>query len=105
METKNVLLAIILSTIVIVSWGTFFAPTPTETEAIEKQVSKNESNPSPSIEGDSKKEQVSRSVAINKSKRIKLENQNIKLSTSTCIQLNNFDSKKFKIIQLNASRC
>ena len=82
METKNVLLAIILSTIVIVSWGTFFAPTPTETEAIEKQVSKNESNPSPSIEGDSKKEQVSRSVAINKSKRIKLENQNIKGSIS-----------------------
>ena len=82
METKNVLLAIILSTIVIVSWATFFAPMPTETEAIEKQISKNESNPSPSIEGDSKKEQVSRSVAINKSKRIKLENQNIKGSIS-----------------------
>jgi len=82
METKNVLLAIILSTIVLVSWGTFFAPAPTENETIEKQISKNDNSLSPSIDADTKEEEISRSTAINKSKRIKLENQNIKGSIS-----------------------
>ena len=82
METKNVLLAIILSTIVLVSWGTFFAPAPTENETIEKQISKNDNSLSPSIDADTEEEEISRSAAINKSKRIKLENQNIKGSIS-----------------------
>ena len=82
METKNVLLAIILSTIVLVSWGTFFAPAPTENETIEKQISKNDNSLSPSIDADTNEEEISRSTAINKSKRIKLENQNIKGSIS-----------------------
>ena len=81
METKNVLLAIILSTIVLVSWGTFFAPAPTENETIEKQISKNDNSLSPSIDADTE-EEIPRSAAINKSKRIKLENQNIKGSIS-----------------------
>ena len=82
METKNVLLAIIFSTIVLVSWGTFFAPAPTENETIEKQISKNDNSLSPSIDADTEEEEISRSAAINKSKRIKLENQNIKGSIS-----------------------
>ena len=77
METRNVLLAVILSTIVLVSWGTFFAPVPTENENIKKQVTKNDNNLSPSIDSDSEKKEVSRSDSINKSSRIKLENQNV----------------------------
>ena len=80
METRNVLLAVILSTIVIVSWGTFFAPVPTEKEALEEQISKNKDSSTPSIEGNAGKTEISRSSAIKKSKRIKLENENIKVS-------------------------
>ena len=82
METRNVLLAIILSTIVLVSWGTFFAPVPTEKEALEEQISKNKDSSTPSIEGTVDKTEISRSSAIKKSKRIKLENENVKGSIS-----------------------
>ena len=82
METKNVLLAIILSTIVLVSWGTFFAPVPIEKESVEKQISKDKESSSPSIEDNADKTEMSRNAAINKSERIKLENENIKGSIS-----------------------
>ena len=41
METKNVLLAIILSTIVLVFWATFFEPPIIEQQAPEKQIVEN----------------------------------------------------------------
>ena len=61
METRNVLLAIILSTIVLVSWGTFFAPVPTEKEALKEQISKNKDTSTPSIEGTADKTEMPKS--------------------------------------------
>ena len=83
MDSKNVILAVILSTIVLVGWGTFFAPpTPVEKEIVENEVKKNEDTSSPSIENDQTKNEITRSEAINKTKRIKVENSHIKGSIS-----------------------
>jgi len=79
MDTKNVLFAIILSTIVLVSWTAFFAPVPNIDNNIEKKiVEKNENESSPSIDGNELKNEISRDQAINKTSRIKIENENIK---------------------------
>ena len=42
METRNVLLAVILSTIVLVFWATFFETPVTEKKDSEKQLTQNE---------------------------------------------------------------
>ena len=41
METRNVLLAIIFSTLVLVFWSVFFEPPIVEEQVIEKQSTKN----------------------------------------------------------------
>ena len=46
METRNVLLAIILSTVVLIFWGTFFEAPIVEQEPEEKQITKNQNNTS-----------------------------------------------------------
>ena len=51
MEAKNVLMAIILSTLVLVFWATFFEPPPVEQQIVENQITKSEELSSPSIEG------------------------------------------------------
>ena len=83
METRNVLLAVILSTIVLVFWGTFFAPPPLETSAVqENQISENQDSSSPSIDVQEPKKEISRNDSIIKTKRVKIENNNIKGSIS-----------------------
>ena len=83
METKNVLLAVILSTIVLVFWATFFEPPVVENKTQEKQITKNEDLPSPSIvDGNEKKIEINRDDIIGNSKRIRVENENIKGSIS-----------------------
>ncbi len=83
METRNVLLAIILSTIVLVFWATFFEA-PIVEQKQENKVSNIQETPSPSVNEDQNeiKKEITRNDVINKSKRIKVENKNIKGSIS-----------------------
>ena len=82
METKNVLLAVILSTIVLVFWATFFEPPPSEIHKTENEITKSEKDSSPSIEVKDTESTVSRTEVISNVKRIKIENSNIKGSIS-----------------------
>ena len=84
METRNVLLAVILSTIVLVFWGTFFEAPIVEQEPTEKQITKNQDTTSPSIDGDEKniETEISRDKVISNTNRIKVENNNLKGSIS-----------------------
>ena len=81
METKNVLLAVIFSTIVLVFWSTFFEPTNIEQN---KEITKNEDLSSPTISEDKKEiqKELTRNEVINKTGRIKVENKNIMGSIS-----------------------
>jgi YidC/Oxa1 family membrane protein insertase len=81
MESKNVLFAIILSTIVLVSWSTFFEP-PLVEENIEKKIAQNEDISSPTINDEGIKNKITRTESINSTNRVKIENQNIKGSIS-----------------------
>ena len=83
METRNVLLAVILSTIVLVFWGTFFEAPIVEQE-YEKKIEKKQDTSSPSIDEGEKeiKNEIARSDLINNTNRIKIENENIKGSIS-----------------------
>ena len=82
MDFKNVLIAIVLSTLVLVFWATFFEPSPVERQIAEKQITKSEESPSPSIEEDEPSKKITRSDAIDSVSRIKIENNNIKGSIS-----------------------
>jgi len=88
MEGKNVLLAIVLSTIVLVFWATFFEPPVIEREILENEITKeneiikNENNSTPSIDKIDSSGQISRTETISDSERIKIENKNIKGSIS-----------------------
>ena len=82
MDTKNVLMAIVLSTLVLVFWATFFEPPPVERQIVEDQVVKKEESSSPSIEKDKSSKKITRNEAIDYASRIKIENNNIKGSIS-----------------------
>ena len=84
MESKNVLFAIILSTIVLIFWATFFEPPLVEERNVENEVTQNENLSSPSIDESEKetKKEVTRNDVINNTNRIKVENKNIKGSIS-----------------------
>ena len=84
METRNVLLAIILSTLVLVFWATFFEAPIVDQEIPKNEVTKSEGTSSPSISEDEKeiKDEITRTDVINKTNRIKVENENIKGSIS-----------------------
>mgnify|MGYP003325184613 FL=1 len=84
METRNVLLAVILSTIVLVVWATFFEAPIVEQQPTEKKITKNQELASPSIDDDEKetKKEITRETLINNTNRIKVENENIKGSIS-----------------------
>jgi len=82
MDSKNVLLAVVLSTIVLIFWGIFFEPPVIENQAENKEISKDESLDAPSIDGKEIIKTITRSEVINKSNRIKIENNNIKGSIS-----------------------
>ena len=82
MDGKNVLLAIVLSTVVLIGWATFFEAPIVEQEAKKNEIAKNEDLSSPSIDEKETKNETTRIDAINKTKRIKVENENIKGSIS-----------------------
>ena len=77
MDFRNVLMAIVLSTIVLVGWATFFETPIIEDQSVENKVLSNEEISSPSIEEDPATSQETRTETINKTKRIKVENENI----------------------------
>jgi len=83
MDGKNVLMAVILSTIVLIVWAVLFEPPQIEQKVREKVVTKNEENLStPSLENVQLSETISRNDEIKKVKRVKIENDNIKGSIS-----------------------
>ena len=82
MEFRNVLIAIVLSTVVLIGWGTFFEVPIVEQQNAENKIQKDEDLSSPSIDEKDTPSEVTRSEAINKTKRIKIENENIKGSIS-----------------------
>ena len=84
MEFRNVLLAIVLSTLVLVGWATFFEAPIVEQQNTENQITKNEDLSSPSIDESEKeiKNEITRNDVINNTNRIKVENENIKGSIS-----------------------
>jgi len=82
MEAKNVLLAIVLSTLVLVFWATFFEPPSVEKQIAENQITKSEEPSSPSIEEVEPSKKIERSETIASVGRVKMENKNIKGSIS-----------------------
>ena len=78
MESKNVIFAVILSTIVLIFWATFFEPPIVEQEINKNEITKKESDSTPSIEKTVENNKISRTEALNSTKRIKIENNNIK---------------------------
>ena len=79
------ILAVVLSTLVLIVWATFFQPTP---PSIEKELNKSEKIQenneisSPSIEDEIKTKILSRNDSLNLSKRVFIENENISGSIS-----------------------
>lgn len=82
MDSKNVLMAIVLSTLVLVFWATFFEPPPVERKIAEDQVTKSEELSSPSIEKVELSKKIARDDTIDSVARVKIENNNIKGSIS-----------------------
>ena len=84
MDFRNVLIAIVLSTLVLIAWATFFETPIVEQQTTENQITKGEDLSSPSIDEDEKgtKNEITRSNTINKTKRVKIENANIRGSLS-----------------------
>ena len=110
MDTKNVLFAIVLSSIVLIFWATFFEPPVTEKDIKQVESIQNENVETPSVEKTEKLKKISRSEAINSVERIKLENNNIKGSISLeggiidDVTFKNYNEKldgKEKIVFLN----
>ena len=84
MENRNVLIAIVLSSLVLIIWATFFQPPPVERKVDEQQITKNQEAESPSLDGnqESVANEITREEIIGSTKRIKIENQNIQGSIS-----------------------
>ena len=76
MDSKNVLMAIVLSTLVLVFWATFFEPPPVERQIAEDQVTKSEELSSPSIEKVELSKKIARDDTIDSVARVKIENNN-----------------------------
>ena len=82
MDFKNVLMAIALSTLVLVFWATFFEPPPIEKQIAKDQITKSEESSSPSIEKVELSKKIERNNAIDSVDRVKIENNNVKGSIS-----------------------
>ena len=65
MEGRNVLLAIVLSTIVLVVWATFFEAPIVEQPTTEKKIEKNIDTGSPSIDEIETAKKISRNEMLN----------------------------------------
>jgi YidC/Oxa1 family membrane protein insertase len=82
MDSKNVLIAIVLSTLVLVFWAAFFEPPVTNNPVNENTINQTQKSDSPSVETKEIDNVATRDEAINNVNRIKVENQNIKGSIS-----------------------
>ena len=84
MDSRNVLIAVILSTIVLIVWAFFFEPPVVEQTGINQQNTKNLESSSPSIDEGEKeiKNEITRNEIINKTNRIKISNNSISGSLS-----------------------
>ena len=82
MDFKNVLMAIVLSTLVLVFWATFFEPPAIERQIVEDQITKSEKSSLPSIEKVELSKKIERNDTIDSVDRVKIENSNIKGSIS-----------------------
>ena len=84
MDSKNVIMAIVLSTVVLIFWATFFEAPIVEQQPDEKQITKSQDASSPSIDEDQKNlvTEITRDELVGNTKRIKVENENIKGSIS-----------------------
>jgi len=82
MDTKNVVMAIVLSTLVLIFWATFFEPPIDETKISKEQSIEKKEKSSPSIEDPRLIKKVSRDESLKNVDRINLENSNIKGSIS-----------------------
>ncbi len=80
MDFRNVLIAIVLSTVVLIGWATFFEAPIIEQQAPGEQITKKQDDSSPSIEEGEKeiKNEITRNELINNVNRVKVENENIK---------------------------
>ena len=80
METKNVILAISLSALVIILYSLFFAPPPpdiSDKKNILENAKENSDISSPSIDKEVDNNNLSRNDALNSNESIKIENENI----------------------------
>ena len=82
MDSKNVLIAIVLSTLVLVIWASFFEPPVTSNPVNENTINQTQKSDGPSVETKEIDNVATRDEAINNVNRIKVENQNIKGSIS-----------------------
>ncbi len=84
MDSKNVLIAIVLSTLVLIVWATFFEAPITKQPINENTTAQTQTqkNDSPSLEMQELNNKATRDEAINNVNRIKIENQNIQGSIS-----------------------
>jgi len=84
MDSKNVLLAIVLSSLVLIVWATFFEAPIVDQQTTKNTIAKNEdlSSPSISAEEEETKNEITRNDVINNTKRVNIENENIKGSIS-----------------------
>ena len=74
MDSRNVIFAIILSSIVLIVWATFFEAPIVDQNIEENQITKNQETDSPSIDEDKKEQitEIARSDVINNTDRINL---------------------------------
>ena len=70
MEGRNVLLAIVLSTLVLIVWATFFEAPIVDQKNNKNEITKNQDISSPSIEEKEVKTEIGRSEIKNKTKLI-----------------------------------
>ncbi len=78
MDNKNVFIAIALSMSVLLFWGAFFETPKTNSKKIEQKNTETKvENISPNINTETILKSISRSEAINNTKRIRIENDNI----------------------------
>ena len=79
MDTKNVIAAISLSAAVIILYSLFFAPPPVSKEQLaeKNKTEQNQNTDAPSLDQKETTTEITREEALNQSKRIQFENQNI----------------------------
>ena len=99
MDTKNVIAAISLSAAVIILYGLFFSPPPPDPKQIQSKENTNvetTNTDAPSLDQNEGTRKISREEALEESKRILFENDNVKGSISlTGSIIDNLEFKKF----------